>query len=121
MGRASDALTGWVRAEVPIQVPGDGVTLSTGTSLHCVSKHQERDVGMQDTDLAHLWSQVQGRNGPGVGIDLDVEGSCAGVIQTHLSISIPCCHDPLPQLHRGAWDPARVMFNFDFTRPQHTP
>lgn len=76
---------------------------------------------MQDTDLAHLWSEVQGRDGPGVGIDLDVEGPCAGIIQTHLPISIPCCHDPLPQLHRWAWDPARVTFNFDFSRPQHTP
>lgn len=102
-------------------VPGDGVALGTGTSLCCAPKHQERYVGIQDTDLADLWSEVQGRDGPGVGTDLDVEGPCAGIIQAHLPISIPCCHDPLPQLHRGAWDPARVMFNVDFSRLQHTP
>lgn len=38
------------------------------------SQHQEQGtVGMEeDTDLAHLGSQVQGTDGPGMGVDLDM-------------------------------------------------
>lgn len=38
------------------------------------SQHQEQgNVGMEeDTDLAHLGSQVQGTDGPGMGVDLDM-------------------------------------------------
>jgi hypothetical protein len=37
------------------------------------SQHQEKVCRMQEeTDLAHLWSKVQGTDGPGMGIDLDV-------------------------------------------------
>lgn len=43
-------------ANVPVQVPGDGVTLSMETSLGYASEYQDKDLGMQDTDLAHLWS-----------------------------------------------------------------
>lgn len=44
-----------------------------------------------ETNLAHLRSQVQGTNGPGMGIDLDVQSSCTGLIETHLPIPIACC------------------------------
>lgn len=55
-GGSQNALTGWVWAEVPVQVPGDGVTLSMETSLCYASKHQDKSLGMQETDLAHFWS-----------------------------------------------------------------
>lgn len=29
-------------------------------------------VGVEETDLAHLRSQIQGTDGPGMGVDLDV-------------------------------------------------
>lgn len=76
---------------------------------------------MHKTDLAYFWSEVQGADGPGMGADLDMECSCNGVIQTHLPIPIPGCHNALPQLHGGARDPARVRFSFGFSRPQHSP
>lgn len=52
---------------------GDGATSSSKDKLVeflSASQHWERgDVG---TDLAHLRSQVQGTDGPGVGVDLDM-------------------------------------------------
>lgn len=75
----------------------------------------------EETDLAHLWSQVQGTDGPGVGVDLDVQSSCAGLIQTHLPVPIACCYDPLPQMHGSTWGPARAMPHFDFPRSKFTP
>lgn len=75
----------------------------------------------EETDLAHLRSQVQGTDGPGMGIDLDMQSSCTGLIQTYLPVPIACCYGPLPQLHRSTWDPAKVMSHFNFPRPKYTP
>lgn len=71
----------------------------------------------KETDLAHLGSQVQGADGPGMGADLDMQSSCPGLIQTHLPIPVACCYCPMPQLHGRAWDPARVMTHFNFLGP----
>lgn len=62
------------------------------------SLYQEHgDGGMEkETDLAHLRSQVQGTDGPGMGADLDVQSSCTGLIQTHLPIPVACCDYPVP-------------------------
>lgn len=74
-----------------------------------------------ETDLAHLGSQVQGTDGPGMGVDLDIENSGTGLVQTYLPVPIACCYGPLPQLHGSTWDPAKVMPHFNFPRPKHTP
>lgn len=56
-----------------------------------------------------------------MGTDLDVERSSSGIIETHLPIAIPCGYNPLPQLHRGARDPARAMFNLVSPDPNISP
>jgi len=64
--------------------------------------------------LAHLGSQVQGTDGPGVGADLDVQSSRTGLIETHLPIPVACGYCPMPQLHGRARDPGRVITHFIF-------
>jgi len=67
---------------------------------------EHRYIGMEEeTDLAHLGSQVQGTDGPGVGADLDVQSSRTGLIETHLPIPVACGYCPMPQLHGRARDP----------------
>lgn len=58
-------------------MPEEGPTLSgrdKPVEFLSTSQHQEQGyVGTEEeTDLAHLRSQIQGTDGPGVGIDLDM-------------------------------------------------